>query len=162
MDLMLGGLAPYYKDMKSYYDELQPMQLGIGRQGEGMKGNGWRLIPPNIIHSTELPDDRYTTVRARIWLDRGTVPDLSWIDSPPKSTRGQFVSTKLYKYDSSVPKIEKHIWENLALRAERDKPYQHLYKGPRSPRSLLANYRPAARRQAASRGVAVVCRHQTR
>jgi hypothetical protein len=29
-----------------------------------------------------------------------------------------------------VPKIEKHVWENLALRAERDKLYQHLYKGP--------------------------------
>ena len=83
-DLMLGGLTPYYKDMKSYYDESQPMQLGIGRQGEGMKGNGWRLIPPNIIHATEVPDDRYITVRARIWLDRGTVPYLSWIDGPPR------------------------------------------------------------------------------
>ena len=129
-DLMLGGLTPYYKDLKSYYDESQPMQLGIGRQGEGMKGNGWRLIPPNIVHATELPDDRYTTVRARIWLDRGTVPYLSWIDGPPKGTRGQFISTKLYKYDSTVPKIEKHVWENLALRAERDKLYQHLYQGP--------------------------------
>ncbi len=129
-DLMLGGLTPYYKDMKSYYDESQPMQLGIGRQGEGMKGNGWRLIPPNIIHATELPDDRYITVRARIWLDRGTVPYISWIDGPPKGTRGQFVSTKLYKYDPSVPKIDKHVWENLALRAERDKLYRHLYQGP--------------------------------
>ena len=129
-DLMLGGLAPYYKDMKSYYDESQPMQLGIGRQGEGMKGNGWRLIPPNIVHSAELPDNRYTTIRARIWLDRGTVPYLAWIDGPPKGTRGQFISTKLYQYDRSVPKIEKHVWENLALRAERDKLYQHLYKGP--------------------------------
>ena len=129
-DLMLGGLTPYYKELKSYYDESQPMQLGIGRQGEGMKGNGWRLIPPNIIHATELPDDRFTTVRARIWLDRGTVPYLSWIDGPPKGTRGQFISTKLYKYDPGVPKIEKHIWENLALRAERDKLYRHLYQGP--------------------------------
>ena len=129
-DLMLGGLTPYYKDLKSYYDESQPMQLGIGRQGEGMKGNGWRLIPPNIIHATELSDDRYITVRARIWLDRGTVPYLSWIDGPPKGTRGQFISTKLYKYDPSVPKIERHIWENLALRAERDKLYRHLYQGP--------------------------------
>lgn len=129
-DLMLGGLTPYYKDLKSYYDESRPMQLGIGRQGEGMKGNGWRLIPPNIIHATELPDDRYTTVRARIWLDRDTVPYLSWIDGPPKGTRGNFISTKLYKYDPSVPKIEKHVWENLALRAERDKLYQHLYQGP--------------------------------
>jgi hypothetical protein len=129
-DLMLGGLAPYYKDMKSYYDESQPMQLGIGRQGEGMKGNGWRLIPPNIVHSAELPDNRYTTIRARIWLDRGTVPYLAWIDGPPKGTRGQFISTKLYQYDPGVPKIEKHVWENLALRAERDKLYQHLYKGP--------------------------------
>ena len=129
-DLMLGGLTPYYKDMKSYYDESQPMQLGIGRQGEGMKGNGWRLIPPNIIHATELPDDRYITVRARIWLDRGTVPYISWIDGPPKGTRGQFISTKLYKYDRSVPKIDKHVWENLALRAERDKLYRHLYQGP--------------------------------
>jgi len=129
-DLMFGGLAPYFKDLKSYYDESRPMQLGIGRQGEGMQGNGWRLIPPNIIHATELPDERYTTVRTRIWLDRGTVPYLSWVDGPPKGTRGQFVSTKLYKYDPSVPKIEKHVWENLALRAERDKLYQHLYKGP--------------------------------
>lgn len=129
-DIMLGGLAPYYKDMKSYYDESQPMQLGIGRQGEGMKGNGWRLIPPNVIHSTELPDDRYITVRARIWLDRGTVPYLSWIDGPPKGTRGNFISTKLYKYDPAVPKIEKHVWENLALRAERDKLYRHRYQGP--------------------------------
>jgi mono/diheme cytochrome c family protein len=129
-DLMLGGLVPYFKDLKSYYDESQPMQLGIGRQGQGMKGNGWRLIPPNIIHATELPDERYTTVRARIWLDRDTVPYLSWIDGPPKGTRGQFISTKLDKYDPSVPKIEKHVWENLALRAERDKLYQHLYKGP--------------------------------
>lgn len=129
-NLMLGGLTAYYKDLKSYYDESQPMQLGIGRQGEGMKGNGWRLIPPNIIHATELPDDRYITVRARIWLDRGTVPYISWIDGPPKGTRGQFISTKLYKYDSSVPKIEKQVWANLALRAERDKLYRHLYQGP--------------------------------
>ena len=129
-DLMLGLLLPYYKDLRSYYDESQPMQLGIGRQVEGMKGNGWRLIPPNIIHATELPDDRFITVRARIWLDRGTVPYLSWIDGPPKGTRGQFISTKLYKYDPSVPKIETHIWENLALRAERDKLYKHLYQGP--------------------------------
>jgi hypothetical protein len=127
---MLGGLAAYYKDLKTYYDESQPMQLGIGRQGEGMKGNGWRLIPPNIVHSAELPDDRYTTIHARIWLDRGTVPYLAWIDGPPKGTRGQFISTKLYKYDASVPKIEKHVWANLALRAERDKLYQHLYQGP--------------------------------
>jgi mono/diheme cytochrome c family protein len=129
-DLMLGGLVAYFKDLKSYYDESQPMKLGIGRQGEGMKGNGWRLIPPNIIHTTELPDDRYTTVRARIWLDRGTIPYLSWIDGPPKGTRSNFISTKLYKYDSSVPKIEKQVWENLAQRAERDKLYQHLYQGP--------------------------------
>ena len=129
-DLMLGGLVPYFKDLKSYYDESKPMQLGIGRQGEGMKSNGWRLIPPNIIHATVLPDERYTTVRARIWLDSGTVPYLSWIDGPPKGTRGQFISTKLYKYDSSVPKIEKQVWANLALRAERDKLYQHLYQGP--------------------------------
>ena len=129
-DLMLGLLSPYYKDLKSYYDDTQPMQLGIGRQLEGMKDNGWRLIPPNIIHATELPDELYNTVRARIWLDRGSVPYLSWIDGPPKGTRGQFVSTKLYKYDPSVPKIEKHVWENLALRAERDKLYKHLYKGP--------------------------------
>jgi hypothetical protein len=129
-DLIQGLLNSYYKELKSYYDESQPMQLGIGRQGEGMKGNGWRLIPPNIIHATELPDDRYITVRARIWLDRGTVPYLSWIDGPPKGTRGNFISTKLYKYDPSVPKIEKHVWENLALRAERDKLYRHLYQGP--------------------------------
>jgi hypothetical protein len=129
-DLMLGGTSAYYKDLKAYYDESQPMQLGIGRQGEGMKGNGWRLIPPNIVHATELPDDRYVTVRAPVWLDRGTVPYLAWVDGPPKGTRSQFISTKLYKYDSSVPKIEKHIWGNLALRAERDKLYQHLYQGP--------------------------------
>jgi hypothetical protein len=129
-DLMLGGMSAYYKDLKAYYDESQPMQIGIGRQGEGVKGNGWRLIPPNIVHATELPDDRYVTVRAPVWLDRGTVPYLAWIDGPPKGTRSQFISTKLYKYDSSVPKIEKHIWANLALRAERDKLYQHLYQGP--------------------------------
>jgi len=129
-DLMNGGLMPYFKDLKSYYDESKQMQLGIGRQVEGMQGNGWRLIPPNIIHATELPDERSTTVRARIWLDRGTVPYLSWIDGPPKGTRGSFISTKLYKYDPGVPKIEKHVWENLALRAERDKLYQHLYRGP--------------------------------
>jgi mono/diheme cytochrome c family protein len=129
-DFMNGGLVPYFKDLKSYYDESQPMQLGIGRQGEGIKGNGWRLIPPNIVHATELPDDRYLTVRARVWLDCGTVPYLSWIDGPPKGTRGNFISTKLYKYDPSVPKIEKQVWENLALRAERDKLYQHLYQGP--------------------------------
>jgi hypothetical protein len=129
-DLMLGGLTPYFKDLKSYYDESQPMQLGIGRQGEGVKGNGWRLIPPNIVHAAELPDERYVTVRARVWLDRGTVPYLSWIDGPPKGTRGQFISTKLYKYDPTVPKIEQRVWENLALRAERDSLYKHLYRGP--------------------------------
>jgi len=131
-DLMLGLLAPSYQDLKSYYDDSQPMQLGIGRQGEGMKvgGNGWRLVPPNIVHAIELPDDRYTTVRARIWLDRGTQPYLSWIDGPPKGTRGNFISTKLYKYDASVPQIEPHVWANLALRAERDQLYQHLYQGP--------------------------------
>ena len=129
-DLMLGLLTDYYKDLKSYYDDSLPMQFGIGRQVEGLKGNGWRLIPPNIVYSTELPDDRYVTVRARIWLDRGTVPYLSWIDGPPKGTQGNFVSTKLYKYDPSVPKIAQNVWENLALRAERDALYQHLYKGP--------------------------------
>jgi len=121
---------PYGKDLTSSYDESQPMQLGIGRQGEGVKGNGWRLIPPNIVHATELPDDRSITVRARMWLDRGTVPYLSWINGPPKGTRGNFISTKLHKYDPGVPKIEKHVWDNLALRAERDKLYQHLYRGP--------------------------------
>jgi hypothetical protein len=129
-DLMLGLLGDFYKDLKSYYDDSVPMQLGIGRQGEGMKGNGWRLIPPNIVHSTELPDDRYVTVRARVWLDRGTVPYLAWVDGPPKGTQGNFVSTKLYKYDPSVPKIAQNVWENLALRAERDALYMHLYKGP--------------------------------
>lgn len=58
------------------------------------------------------------------------MPYISWIDGPPKGTRGNFISTKLYKYDPSVPKIEKHVWENLALRAERDKLYQHFYQGP--------------------------------
>jgi hypothetical protein len=58
------------------------------------------------------------------------VPYLSWIDGPPKGTRGNFISTKLYKYDRSVPKIDKHVWGNLALRAERDKLYRHLYQGP--------------------------------
>ncbi len=129
-DLMLAGLTPYYKNLKAYYDESQPMQLGIGRQGEGIKGNGWRLIPPRIVYSTELPDERFTTIRTQIWLDRGSVPYLSWVDGPPKGTRGQFISTKLYKYDSSVPKIDKQVWENLALRAERDKLYEHLYRGP--------------------------------
>jgi mono/diheme cytochrome c family protein len=129
-DLMLGGMERLYGDLKGYYDESQPMRLGIGHQAEGLKGNGWRLVPPQIVYSTELPDTLYTTVRTRIWLDRGTVPYLSWIDGPPKGTRGNFISTKLHKYDSSVPKIEKHVWENLALRAERDKLYRHLYRGP--------------------------------
>ena len=129
-DLMLTQSSPYYRDLKSYYDDSVPMQLGIGRQTAGLKGNGWRLVPPHIVHSTELPDELYTTIRARIWLDRGTVPYLSWIDGPPKGTRGNFISTKLHKFDPDVPKIEKHVWENLALRAERDKLYRHLYKGP--------------------------------
>ena len=129
-DLMQGALTPYFKDLKGYYDESQPMQLGIGRQGEGPHSNGWRLIPPNIVHVSKLPDDRYATVRARIWLDRGTLPYLSWIDGPPKGTRSVFISTKLHKYDSSVPKIEEEVWQNLALRRERDKLYAHLYKGP--------------------------------
>lgn len=129
-DLMNDGLVRYYKELKNYYDPSQPMRLGIGRQVEGIKGNGWRLIPPNIVHTTELPDDRYVTIRSRVWLDRGTVPYLSWIDGPPKGTRTSFISTKLYKFDSSVPKIEQRVWENLALRAERDKLYQHLYRGP--------------------------------
>ncbi|MEN9652379.1 MAG: hypothetical protein RL303_99 [Verrucomicrobiota bacterium] len=130
-DLMLAGERAY-QDPKNYYDESQPMQLGIGRQDEGMKvgGNSWRLVPPNIVHAIELPDGRYTTVRARIWLDRGTQPYLSWIDGPPKGTRSNFISRKLYKYDSSVPEIEQHVWENLALRGERDQLYQHLYQGP--------------------------------
>ena len=129
-DLIHALTVPYYKELKSYYDESQPMQLGIGRQGDGLKDGSWRFIPPNIVHTTELPDDCYTIVRARIWLDRGTAPYLSWIDGPPKGARFQFITNKLYKYDSTVPKIEKHIWENLALRAERDKLYQHLYQGP--------------------------------
>ena len=129
-DLIHALTVPYYKELKSYYDESQPMQLGIGRQRDGLKDGSWRFIPPNIVHTTELPDDCYTIVRARIWLDRGTAPYLSWIDGPPKGARFQFITNKLYKYDSTVPKIEKHIWENLALRAERDKLYQHLYQGP--------------------------------
>ena len=129
-DLMPAGLVRYYRDLKSFYDESQPMQLGIGRQAEGIKNSGWRLVPPNIVHAVELPDERFTTVRARIWLDRGTMPYLAWIDGPPKGTRGQFISTKLHKYDPGVPAIEKHVWENLALRAERDKLYRHLYRGP--------------------------------
>lgn len=120
----------HYKDPKHFYDESQPMRLGIGRQVEGIKGNGWRLIPPNIIHSSELPDDRYTTVRARIWLDRGTVPYLSFINGPQKGTRDGFVHRKLYKYDSSVPMIKKGLENDLALRAHHIKLYGHLYKGP--------------------------------
>jgi len=129
-DLMLGLLKPYYPDMRSYYDESQPMQVGIGRQGAGLKGNAWRLVPPNMVHAVVVPDNRYDVFKARIWLDRGTVPYLSWIDGPPKGTAGNFISTKLYKYDPRVPKIEQRVWENLALRAVRDKQYTHLYQGP--------------------------------
>jgi hypothetical protein len=129
-DLMDQGLRPFFKDLKGYYDDSQPMKLGVGRQGAGLRGNGWRLIPPNIVESTELPDDRYTTVRFRVWLDQGTVPYLAWIDGPPKGTRGHFISLKLHKYDPNVPKIDPKVWQNLALRAERDKLYQHLYQGP--------------------------------
>jgi len=129
-DLMLGLSKPYYPDMKSYYDQSQPMQLGIGRQGPKFKDLTWRLVPPNMIHAVVVPDNRYEVFKARIWLDRGTVPYLSWMDGPPKGTASNFISTKLYKYDSRVPKIEQHVWENLALRAVRDKLYTHLYKGP--------------------------------
>jgi hypothetical protein len=129
-DLMNEVLVPLYGDLQAYYDESQPMRLGIGRQAEGVDGNGWRLIPPNIVEATELPDDRFITVRARIWLDRGTVPYLAWIDGPPKGTRTHFVSTKLHKYDPAVPEIEQNVWENLALRAARDKRYRHRYQGP--------------------------------
>lgn len=129
-ELMQPLLKPYYPDLKSYYDNSQPMQLGFGRQGEGIQGNAWRLLPPHIVDAVTVPDDRYQVFKTRIWLDRGTVPYLSWIDGPPKGTAGQFISTKLYKFDSSVPKIDQKVWENLALRAERDKLYTHLYKGP--------------------------------
>jgi hypothetical protein len=129
-DLMNGGPGKFFKDLKAYYDHTRPMQLGIGRQEAGLQGNGWRLIPPNIVHRTELPDDRDTTVRARVWLDRSATPYLAWIDGPPKGTRSQFISTKLHKYDPSVPQIAKHVWSNLTLRAERDQLYQHLYQGP--------------------------------
>lgn len=129
-ELMLGLLKAYYPNMKSYYDDSKPMQLGVGRQIEGMKGNAWRLVPPNILQSQNLPDDRYTTLRFRIWLDHNTFPYLSWLDGPPKGTAGNFISTKLYKFDPEVPKIEQKVWENLALRPERDKLYTHRYRGP--------------------------------
>ena len=129
-EFMLGLLKPYYPNLKSYYDDSKPMQLGVGRQVEGMTGNAWRLVPPNILQSQNLPDDRYTTLRFRLWLDHGTFPYLSWIDGPPKGTPGNFISTKLYKFDPEVPKIEQRVWENLALRAERDKLYTHRYRGP--------------------------------
>lgn len=129
-DLMNGLAKPYYPDMKSYYNESQPMQLGIGRQGPKLKDLTWRLVPPNMIHAVVVPDNRYEVFKARIWLDRGTVPYLSWMDGPPKGTAGNFISTKLYKYDPRVPKIEQHVWANLALRSVRDKLYTHLYQGP--------------------------------
>lgn len=129
-ELMLGLLKAYYPNMKSFYDESVPMQLGVGRQVEGMKGNAWRLVPPNILQSQKLPDDRYTKLHFRIWLDQNTFPYLSWLDGPPKGAAGNFISTKLYKFDPEVPKIEQKVWENLALRAERDKLYTHRYRGP--------------------------------
>lgn len=129
-ELIQPLLKRYYPDLKSYYDDSQPMQLGFGRQGEGLQGNGWRLIPPNIIQAVTVPDDRYEVFKVRLWLDRGTVPYLSWVDGPPKGTAGQFISTKLYKFEPRVPKIDQKVWENLALRAERDKLYTHLYRGP--------------------------------
>jgi cytochrome c553 len=111
------------------YDETRPMQLGIGRQVAGLKGNTWRLIPPHIVHAVELPDDRYVTVRARIWLDRGTVPYLSWIDGPPKGTRNHIID-ELHKYDPSVQPPEKHVRESFDLTNERYSILQHLYRGP--------------------------------
>ncbi len=129
-ELIQPLLKPYYPDLKSYYDDSQPMRLGFGRQGEGLQGNAWRLIPPNIIEEVTVPDDRYEVFKVRLWLDRGTVPYLAWIDGPPKGTAGQFISTKLYKFEPRVPKIDQKVWENLALRAERDKLYTHLYRGP--------------------------------
>lgn len=111
------------------YDETRPMQLGIGRQVAGLAGNSWRLLPPHIVHAVELPDDRFVTVRARIWLDRGTVPYLSWIDGPPKGTRNRIVD-ELHKYDSTVQPPEKHVKESFDLTNERYTLLQHLYRGP--------------------------------
>lgn len=111
------------------YDETRPMQLGIGRQVAGLAGNSWRLIPPHIVHAVELPDDRFVTVRARIWLDRGTVLYLSWIDGPPKGTRNHIID-ELHKYDSTVQPPEKHVKESFDLTNERYSLLQHLYRGP--------------------------------
>lgn len=111
------------------YDETRPMQLGIGRQVAGLKGNTWRLIPPHIVHAVELPDDHYVTVRVRIWLDRGTVPYLSWIDGPPKGTLNSIIN-ELHKYDPTVQPPKKHVRESFDLTNERYSILQHLYRGP--------------------------------
>ncbi|MEI6712562.1 MAG: DUF1588 domain-containing protein [Verrucomicrobiota bacterium] len=129
-DLMQALDVPIYKDLKLYYDDTQPMVLGIGCQKASADGSEWKQIVPNFGHLTALADDKAQKVRARIWLDRGMVPYLSFVNGPPKGTKGQFVSTTLYRYDKSVPKIDKKVWENLAERAKRDELYYHLYKGP--------------------------------
>ncbi len=129
-DLMQGLDIPIYKELKLYYDESQPMVLGIGRQKASVDGSEWKQIAPNFVHFTELADNQYQKVRARIWLDRGMLPYLSFVNGPPKGTKGQFVSTKLDRFDKSVPKIDRKVWENLAERAKRDEQFYHLYKGP--------------------------------
>lgn len=129
-DLMNGLDVPIYKELKYYYDEAKPMVLGIGRQKASADGSEFKQIAPNFVRLAEVADDKEQKVRARIWLDKGTLPYLSFVNGPPKGAKGNFVSTKLDRYDKSVPKIEKHVWENLTERAKRDEQYYHLYQGP--------------------------------
>jgi len=128
-ELMMPLTMRYYPDLKSFYDESQPMRLAIGRQ-KATRQSEWKRVAPNLVHSVELADDTYQTVRARVWLDQGAAPYLAFVNGPPKGTKPQFVSTKLDRFDPSVPKIDRKVWENLTLRAERDAHYYHLYKGP--------------------------------
>ncbi len=128
-ELMMPLTMRYYPDLKSFYDESQPMRLGVGRQ-KATRQSEWKRVAPNLVHAVDLPDERYETVRARVWLDQGAAPYLAFVNGPPKGTKPQFVSTKLDRFDPTVPKIDRKVWENLTLRAERDEHYYHLYKGP--------------------------------
>jgi hypothetical protein len=135
-ELTLGDALenPIYKDRdkdaKFYYDDTQPMVLGIGRQKVSADGAEFKQIAPSFAHLTPLPDDKQQKIRAKVWLDKGTLPYLSFVNGPPKGTKGQFVSLKLDRFDKSVPFFDRKVWANLAEREKRNVLYYHLYKGP--------------------------------
>jgi len=129
-DALKWGIAErYYQNDKEFYDQNEPIQLGIGTQFGGSPAEQTRTRP-NLRVVDELPDNRYVTRTYRVWLDTGSRPYLSFVNGPPKGVKMQFVTNRLWEFDKSVPRIKPEVRNNLTERYKRNQLYYDRYRGP--------------------------------